>query len=81
MLFQKVCANTKVERRHLMERITAPLQTLLDQITALLASYPLAGTWYTAVSRILFPILALLILVRAVRSLMRIPHVPEAWGS
>ena len=63
-----------------MERITAPLQTLLDQITALLASYPLAGTWYTAVSRILFPILALLILVRAVRSLMRIPHVPEAWG-
>ena len=63
-----------------MERITAPLQTLLDQIAALLASYPLAGTWYTAVSRILFPILALLILVRAVRSLMRIPHVPEAWG-
>lgn len=63
-----------------MEGITEPLQTLLDQITALLASYPLAGTWYTAVSRILFPILALLILVRAVRSLMRIPHVPEAWG-
>ena len=63
-----------------MERITAPLQTLLNQITALLAAYPLVGTWYTAVCRILFPILALLILVRAVRSLMRIPHVPEAWG-
>jgi len=63
-----------------MERITAPLQTLLDQMTALLEAYPLVGTWYTAVSRILFPILALLILIRAVRSLMRIPHVPEAWG-
>ena len=30
--------------------------------------------------RFLFPALAILILYRAVRSLLRIPHTPETWG-
>ena len=63
-----------------MEQLTAPLQALLDQGTALLTSFPLAGTWYTAIVRFLFPVLAILILYRAVRSLLRIPHTPEVWG-
>ena len=63
-----------------MEQLTAPLQVLLDQATALLASFPLIGTWYTAIVRFLFPVLAILILYRAVRSLLRIPHTPEVWG-
>ena len=63
-----------------MEQLTAPLQSLLDHVTAFLAAYPLAGSWYTAVSRILFPVLAVLILFRAIRSLLRIPNVPETWG-
>lgn len=63
-----------------MDALTAPLQALLDQITALLAEYPLAGTWYTAIVRFLFPVLAILILYRAVRSLLTIPHTPEIWG-
>ena len=63
-----------------LEHLTAPLQTLLDQITALLAEYPLAGIWYTAIVRFLFPVLAILILYRAVRSLLTIPHTPEIWG-
>ena len=63
-----------------MDALTAPLQALLDQITALLAEYPLAGTWYTAIVRFLFPVLAILILYRAVRSLLTIPHTPEVWG-
>ena len=50
------------------------LQTLLDSLTGLLAAYPLAGEWYMAFVRFLFPALAVLILYRAVRSL----HLPPA---
>lgn len=63
-----------------MEQLTAPLQALLDMVTGLLADYPLAGTWYMAFVRFLFPVLAVLILYRAVRSLLKIPHTPETWG-
>ena len=49
-------------------------------LTALLAAHPLAGEWYMAFVRFLFPALAVLILYRAVRSLLRIPHTPENWG-
>ena len=52
------------------------LQGLLDNLTALLAAHPLAGEWYMAFVRFLFPALAVLILYRAVRSLLRIPHTP-----
>ena len=62
------------------DNIEAFLQTQLDSITALLAAYPLAGTWYTAVVRFLFPVLAVFILSRAVRSLLSMPHTPEIWG-
>ena len=33
------------------------LQTLLDSLTGLLAAYPLAGEWYMAFVRFLFPAL------------------------
>ena len=56
------------------------LQGLLDNLTALLAAHPLAGEWYMAFVRFLFPALAVLILYRAVRSLLRIPHTPEQDG-
>ena len=59
---------------------TMPLQAVLDQVTALLEAYPMAGEWYTAFVRFLFPVLAVMILWRAVRSLLRIPHTPETWG-
>ncbi len=59
-----------------MELITAPLQTA----AIWLAGHPMAGVWYTAVVRVLFPVLAVLILFRAVRSLLRIPRTPETWG-
>lgn len=41
------------------------LQGLLDNLTALLAAHPLAGEWYMAFVRFLFPALAVLILYRA----------------
>ena len=37
-----------------------------------------AGT--RPLSRLLFPVLSALILVRAIRSLLRIPHTPEVWA-
>ena len=63
-----------------MEQLTAPLRALLDLVCGFLSEYPLAGVWYTAFVRFLFPVLAVLILWRAVRSLLRIPHTPETWG-
>ena len=36
--------------------------------------------WYTAIARLLFPILSVLILARAIRSLLRVPHTPEVWA-
>lgn len=55
------------------------LQGLLDNLTALLAAHPLAGEWYMAFVRFLFPALAVLILYR--RSLSAaVPHTPENWG-
>ena len=52
----------------------------MDTVTALFAAYPLAVEWYTAFVRFLFPVLAVLILYRAVRSLLKIPRTPETWG-
>ncbi len=49
-------------------------------LTEALAAVPRLGDWYTAVVRVLFPVLAGLILFRAVRSLLKIPHTPETWG-
>ena len=63
-----------------MEQLTAPLQALLDRAGALLAAHPLVGEWYGTFVRFLFPVLAFVILYRAVRSLLRIPHTPEIWG-
>ncbi len=63
-----------------MEQLTDPIRKLLDQAAALLAEHPMAGEWYTAFVRFLFPVLAVLILFRAVRSLLKIPHTPEIWG-
>ena len=60
--------------------ITSALQSLLDGVTALLAQWPLAGEWYTALVRFLFPVLAILILSRAISALLEVPHTPEVWG-
>jgi cell division protein FtsW len=63
-----------------MESLTAPLQTLLSGVTAFLTAHPLVGSWYTAFVRFLFPVVAFLILFRAFRSLLKVPHTPEIWG-
>ena len=56
------------------------MQKLFTQALVWLAAEPLAAGWYTAIVRLLFPVLSALILVRAIRSLLRIPHTPEIWA-
>ena len=63
-----------------MNQAQSALQGAMDALTAFLASYAPAAAWYTAVVRFLFPILAVLILFRAIRALLQIPHTPETWG-
>ena len=53
---------------------------IMSGIGGVLAAYPQVGAWFTTVTRFLFPILALLILVGAIRSLLTVPHVPEVWA-
>lgn len=60
--------------------MTDALQRLLDTVTAFLAENPLVGAWYTTVVRFIFPVLALMILVGAIRSLWKVKHPDEVWG-
>ena len=59
--------------------LSAP-QAGLDRLTAFLTDIPQTVFWFTALARLVFPLLAVLILLRAVRSLLRMPHTPEVWG-
>lgn len=56
------------------------MQTWLNQLLELISAHPLITTWYTGIVRFLFPVLALLILMRAFRSLLKVPHAPELWA-
>ena len=63
-----------------MEQVLSALSGITDGLAALLGDYPLVVAWYTAVVRFLFPVLALLILARSIRSLLTVPHLPEVWA-
>lgn len=63
-----------------MPNISDRFVVMVQRLGELLANYPLVAAWYTAVVRFLFPILALLILVRSIRSLLNVPHLPEVWA-
>ena len=56
------------------------LHQAMAEIAGFLAAHPAVGNWYTAIVRFLFPVLAILILLRAVRSLLRLPTTPETWA-
>ncbi len=76
------CLESRFEPKEV--RVTDTLlslpQTILDALHGFLAQHPAVAGWYTTVVRFLFPILALLILVGAIRSLLTVPHLPEVWG-
>lgn len=56
------------------------MQETFSAAMTFLAAHPQLTGWYTAVTRLVFPVLSILILVRAIRSLLRIPHTPEVWA-
>ena len=56
------------------------LRQAMAEIAGFLAARPAVGNWYTAIVRFIFPVLAVLILLRAVRSLLRLPTTPETWA-
>ena len=56
------------------------LHQAMAEIAGFLVAHPAVGNWYTAIVRFLFPVLAVLILLRAVRSLLRLPTTPETWA-
>ena len=56
------------------------MQEAFTAIMLRLAEHPLLIARYTAVVRLLFPLLSALILFRAIRSLLRVPHTPEVWA-
>ena len=60
-----------------MQNLLSAPEALLARLAALLGDYPLISAWYTSVVRFLFPVLALLILARSIRSLLNVPHTPE----
>ena len=55
-------------------------QELLAVLGEVLEQNASALWWYTALVRFLFPVLALLILIRAFRGLLRMRYAPECWG-
>ncbi len=55
-------------------------QDLIDSIVTFPARFPEVAAWFTAVVRFVFPVLALGILAGAIRSLLRVPHLPEIWA-
>ena len=60
--------------------LVEPLEEVFSHLTSFIASQPEAARWFTTIVRFCFPILALLILLRAIRSLLRVPHTPETWA-
>ena len=51
------------------------MEALLDWMAANLQVW----AWFTTAVRFLFPVLALLILIRTIRSLLTVPCLPEVW--
>ena len=63
-----------------MEKFWFSVQVGMDRLLAFADQHPQAVEWYFALVRFVFPLLALLILIRAIRGLLRVPHAAECWG-
>ena len=63
-----------------MEALFALPQQWMDALTGWLAANPQLCGWFTSIVRFVFPVLALLILIRSIRSLLTVPHLPEVWA-
>ena len=59
--------------------LTLPQQGM-DALTIWMTAHPEACAWFTSAVRFVFPVLALLILIRTIRSLLTVPCLPEVWA-
>ncbi len=63
-----------------MNALPASLQAGLTVLRQLPADHPDFYAWYTLILRFLFPVLAVLMLVRIIRSLVKASPKPEVWA-
>ncbi len=56
------------------------LETLMNPIFLFFQNYPQFGLWYTTVVRWILPILAILILLKSIRSLLQVENPAEIWA-
>ncbi len=56
------------------------LETWMTPIFQFFQEFPLFGLWYTTVVRWMLPILAILILVKSIRSLLQVENSAEIWA-
>ena len=63
-----------------MTQFLDSLQAGILALRQLPADYPQAFAWYTLILRFLFPLLALAMLVRIIRSLIKASPKPEVWA-
>ena len=68
------------ERRAFLEPTAVSLQAGLTALRQLPVDHPDFYAWYTLILRFLFPILAILMLVRIIRSLVKASPKPEVWA-
>mgnify|MGYP002799545989 FL=1 len=52
----------------------------MDSLYGLSQQFPAASAWYTTVVRFVLPVLGLLILLTAIRSLLSVKHTAEVWA-
>ena len=52
----------------------------MEQLLDWMAANPQVWAWFTTAVHFLFPVLALLILIRTIRSLLTVPCLPEVWA-
>ena len=63
-----------------MSQLPVSLQAGLTALRQLPVDHPDFYAWYTLILRFLFPILAILMLVRIIRSLVKASPKPEVWA-
>lgn len=56
------------------------LQTGMDNLYAITQQMPGVGLWFTTVVRFVLPVLGLLVLLSAIRSLLSVKHTAEVWA-
>ena len=52
----------------------------MDGLILWMGEHQVACAWFTSIVRFVFPLLALLILIRTIRSLLTVPCLPEVWA-